>query len=126
MNRGLSGEEHTANEYVCTRLNDDHYLQNFDCGHDSNLTDWLQTKAHAYVEEDLCSVWVLSPARDPEDVAGFFTDWGRGGPPGAPAPIGERQIGLRVDHPRSLSRPHQAGPLDPPVRHSKRLQQVGA
>jgi hypothetical protein len=80
MNRGLSGEEHTANEYVCTRLNDDHYLQNFDCGHDSNLTDWLQTKAHAYVEEDLCSVWVLSPARDPEDVAGFFTDWGRGGP----------------------------------------------
>lgn len=73
MSGSPSGEQRTAGQYVCTRLNEDHYLQNFDCGRDSNLTDWLQTKAHAYVEEGLCSVWVLSPAHDPEDVAGFFT-----------------------------------------------------
>lgn len=45
----------------------------FDCGHDSDLTDWLNRYAHAYVEERLCNVCVLSTLQSPDTVCGYFT-----------------------------------------------------
>lgn len=55
------------------RLDDDHYVSFFDCGRDEEMNQWFVMKAMKWQDEDLCAVWVLSPADDAETVLGFFT-----------------------------------------------------
>lgn len=55
------------------RLDDDHYVHFFDCGRDEDMNQWFVTKAMKWQDEDMCAVWVLSPANDAETVLGFFT-----------------------------------------------------
>src|SRR5699024_4375810 len=57
----------------CVPLSDEHFLMGFDCGRDSDLTQWLNNQAHTYVKERLCNVWVLATEQDPETVCGYFT-----------------------------------------------------
>ncbi|ANP28270.1 hypothetical protein DAD186_17200 [Dermabacter vaginalis] len=54
-------------------LSADHFLQAFDCGRQSSLTDWLVDKALAYQEENLARVWVMCKETDPGVPIGYFT-----------------------------------------------------
>lgn len=54
-------------------LDDDHYRDTFDCGRDEAMTEWFSRTAGKWSREDLCAVWVLSPAGNDSAVYGFFT-----------------------------------------------------
>ena len=62
-----------ASGLACTPLCEDHFLLDFQCGHGNALAEWLQSKARAYQEENLCQVWVMHPKNEPERVTGYFT-----------------------------------------------------
>lgn len=62
-----------AKSYSCHRLNVDHLLIDFECGHGDTLADWLARHALPYQQEDLCAVWVMSPLDDDCAVHGYFT-----------------------------------------------------
>jgi len=59
--------------YTCSPLSHDHFLMDFDCGHDHSLDDWLNKHANTYQDEGLAQVRVLSPLDDPSCVLGYFT-----------------------------------------------------
>lgn len=55
------------------RLSEHHYLEFFDCGRDEAMNAWLRDKAREWQAEELCVVWVLTQADNPETPMGFFT-----------------------------------------------------
>ncbi|EQM81876.1 N-acetyltransferase [Microbacterium maritypicum] len=55
------------------RLDDEHYTDFFDCGHDEAMSSWFCNTARNWQAEDMCAVWVLSPADNESDPLGFFT-----------------------------------------------------
>lgn len=59
--------------FECVPINPEHFLLDFECGHDSALGDWLRGHAQTYHSENLCRVWVLARSSTPESVAGYFT-----------------------------------------------------
>ncbi|RAX22764.1 hypothetical protein DRB06_03505 [Actinomyces sp. Z5] len=55
------------------KMDDNHYVDFFSCGRDDKMDRWLSDTALKWQREDMCAVWVLSPASDDTDVWGFFT-----------------------------------------------------
>lgn len=70
---------HTYDAYLAswdlqlTRLDENHYLDYFECGHDEAMDRWLSETARKWQDEDLCTVWILSKNSAPETPLGFFT-----------------------------------------------------
>lgn len=62
-----------AKELQLRRLDGDHYVNFFDCGRDEDMNEWFVERAMKWQGEDMCAVWVLSPADDATTVLGFFT-----------------------------------------------------
>lgn len=62
-----------AAELQLNRLNEDHYIDFFSCGRDPSMDRWFTETASKWQAEDLCAVWVLSPAKNNSDPLGFFT-----------------------------------------------------
>lgn len=55
------------------RMDDNHYVEFFDCGRDDNMTKWFCTLARKWQDEDMCAVWVASPLDNDAEALGFFT-----------------------------------------------------
>lgn len=55
------------------RMNDEHFVSFFDCGRDAAMDKWFRETALKWQREDMCAVWVLSPANSGTDPLGFFT-----------------------------------------------------
>lgn len=55
------------------RMDSDHYTATFDCGRDEQMTKWFGRTALKWQNEDMCSVWILSPQDNETAVYGFFT-----------------------------------------------------
>lgn len=55
------------------RLDEDHFVDYFDCGRDQNMNSWFHKTAMKWQCEDMCTVWVLSKSSAPSDCLGFFT-----------------------------------------------------
>lgn len=55
------------------RLDDEHFVDFFDCGRDADMDKWFCQTAMKWQREDMCAVWVLSPADNATDPLGFFT-----------------------------------------------------
>lgn len=55
------------------RLDGEHYVNFFECGRDEDMNQWFVERAMKWQDEDMCAVWVLSPADDETAVMGFFT-----------------------------------------------------
>lgn len=55
------------------RLDDEHFINFFDCGRDADMNKWFCQTARKWQREDMCAVWVLSPADNASDPLGFFT-----------------------------------------------------
>lgn len=55
------------------KMDDDHFVDFFDCGHDAAMDKWFCETALKWQREDMCAVWVLSPLDQPADPLGFFT-----------------------------------------------------
>lgn len=54
-------------------MDDEHYVDFFDCGRDPKMDAWFGKTALKWQQEDMCSVWVLSPLDRRSDPLGFFT-----------------------------------------------------
>ncbi|MFT3877179.1 MAG: GNAT family N-acetyltransferase [Propioniciclava sp.] len=63
----------SSSGYSCRPLDEDHYLDDFECGHGGSLADWLRLRAPRFHAEDLCRVWILSPEDRNDKVLGFYT-----------------------------------------------------
>lgn len=59
--------------YQLRRMDEDHYVDFFDCGRDEAMNTWFTRTALKWQREDMCVVWVLSPQSNPTDPLGFFT-----------------------------------------------------
>lgn len=55
------------------KMDEGHYVDFFDCGRDQAMTQWFCGTALKWQREDMCAVWVLSPANNDTDALGFFT-----------------------------------------------------
>ncbi|MFT4201129.1 hypothetical protein [Gordonia sp. (in: high G+C Gram-positive bacteria)] len=55
------------------RMDDEHLVDFFDCGRDAGMDKWFCQTAMKWQREDMCAVWVLSPADNATDPLGFFT-----------------------------------------------------
>lgn len=55
------------------RMDDEHFVDFFDCGRDAGMDKWFCQTAIKWQREDMCAVWVLSPADNATDPLGFFT-----------------------------------------------------
>lgn len=55
------------------KMDEDHYVDFFECGRDENMDKWFSQTALKWQREEMCAVWVLSPADQPSDALGFFT-----------------------------------------------------
>lgn len=55
------------------RMDDEHVVMSFDCGRDDAMDKWFCETALKWQREDMCAVWVLSPATNATDPLGFFT-----------------------------------------------------
>lgn len=55
------------------RMDDEHFVGFFDCGRDAGMDKWFCETAIKWQREDMCVVWVLSPADNATDPLGFFT-----------------------------------------------------
>ncbi|MDO5721963.1 MAG: hypothetical protein Q4P06_05410 [Actinomycetaceae bacterium] len=67
------GEILDKKELSLRLLDDDHYIENFDCKRDEAMNAWLVRHARKWQAENLSMVWVLSPSHDCDEVIGFFT-----------------------------------------------------
>lgn len=54
-------------------MDDEHFVDFFDCGRDAAMDKWFCQTAMKWQREDMCAVWVLSPADKGADPLGFFT-----------------------------------------------------
>lgn len=55
------------------RMDEEHLVDYFECGRDAAMDKWFCQTAMKWQREDMCAVWVLSPADNATDPLGFFT-----------------------------------------------------
>lgn len=60
-------------DFACQPLNDEHYLEFFDCGHDGQLTNWLDRSARKMHNSERTRVWIMTNVDNPETPVGYFT-----------------------------------------------------